>query len=381
MIYISKYIFRPYMILCLTNMLSFLAWLFPSLDMLRKGFEVSRPIFSFGSFAYFTSLTLIIAVSYLTYTSSGFFFQNKTSLEIKNQCMVSNKIYFLAILIAGVGLLDAIMSVLEKASFMQLLVFISSGQANEIKYLLYEDYSVGLASLRYCVIISSAFLLYRRLCSVKMLYLDMTAVILLLASSLMSSRLTFIASIVGGLYLYFYFKKRIKINIVKFILLLLLVFSFLSLLNWSRNSGYYENRELSFFSGGISEIITYLGSPVQGAMTAFEFADKISELDDFYRLSTIELNLNTNSSFHIYISNYGYVGVLWLTMAIGVISLAIGIFERYECGRYVYINIPLIYSLAEFWRLPIFSEGIIITLIACALLISFVGKYNIRFDK
>jgi hypothetical protein len=378
MLYISRFIFRPYVILLLTNMVSFFAWWFPSFDILRKGFEVSRPIFSFGSIAYFTSLALIVVASYLTYASSGYFFPAMTPSEIKNQSMVSNKIYLVSILIAGVGLLAAIMSVLAKASFMQLFVFISSGQANEIKYLLYEDYSVGLASLRYCVIISSAFLLYRRLCSVKMFYLDMAAVILLLTSSLMSSRLTFIASIVGGLYLYFFFKKRVKINIAKLLLLFVLVFSLLSLLNWSRNSGYYENRELSFVGGGISEIITYLGSPVQGAMTAFEFADRISELDVFYRLSTIELNLNTNSSFHIYISKYGYVGVLWLIMAIGFISFAIGMVERYECGRFVYINIPLIYSLAEFWRLPIFSEGIVITLLACALLISFVGKYKIK---
>lgn len=378
MFYISRFLLKPYVILFFTNAIAFFAWSFPSFDVLRKGFDIPHPLISFGAFSYFLSLTIIFLFSYLAYKFSKRIFHVKYMMMDFNRCMVSNRIFAFSLFISSIGFLAALLGVVKKATVVQLFSFISLGQANEIKYLLYEDYSIGFVSLRYCIIISASFLLYRRLNGVRSMALDLITVVLLLFSSLISSRLTFIASIVGGIYLFLFFKRKIRVNFLKTSIIIFSVFFILSLLNWSRNSNYYEARELSFFSGGVSEIITYLGSPVQGAMTAFEYESEVSSLDTFYRLSTIEENLNTNSSFHIYISKYGYVGVFWLVLFITLISFVIGAVEEYQSGRFIFVNIPLIYSLAEFWRLPLFSEGIIITLVVCAIIICVVDKYKLK---
>ncbi|MDE9550829.1 O-antigen polymerase [Xenorhabdus bovienii] len=373
---ISKGIIKPYNILIITNLLSFFAWLFPGFGFLRKGFKESASIFTIGGISYLISLIFIITCSFLAYHLTRKLFFNKKN-NYNSSLKIDSKVYFFSIFISLIGIISVINSLLKNNDLNVIYSYLLSGKANEIKYILYENYSIGLVSLRYCAIISASFFIYRRLIGIKKNSFDLISLLLLLLVTLISSRLSLIASLVGAFYMYISVINNKKFTSWKIISAFFITFIVLSILNWSRNSGFYENLGLNFWSSGLSEIITYLGTPVQGAITAFSHVDNIKDIDTFYFLSTIELVLNTNSSFHVYLAAYGYIGIIYLALLISFSSILICFFEKYKNGKYIYVNIPLVYSTAEFWRLPLFTEGIIITLVICALSLAFISKINL----
>jgi hypothetical protein len=136
----------------------------------------------------------------------------------------------------------------------------------------------------------------------------------------------------------------------------------LSLLNSSRNSNFYEARNLSFAEAGASEIITYLGAPFHVSIAAARRTDEIvAERPEFYReLIDVEEGLTTNSAFVQLHEQMGYACWFYISAIcclMGFMFSWLISFGRTSC------LLPcgaILYASAELWRLDLFQQGIFI---------------------
>ncbi|MCC7583283.1 hypothetical protein FUU19_07060 [Serratia sp. Lou2A] len=376
--YITRKNFTPQNVFLFTSCVSFLAWVFPSLDFLRKGFSEPYPLLSLSGLAYPVIIFFFYGVIWVGYHIIPVV--NDNQKDTSSALLVNYNVYFASAIISFFGILATTFIISKSISVSDIISIYSAGKANAIKEGLYEDYSLGLVSLRYCVILSGSFAIYRRLMGEKNLGIDIFSLSSLIVVSMISSRLTLIAGVFGGLYLYIYTKKTIRIKSFKIIFIGGVVFLVLSALNWSRNSNFYEEKGLGFMSAGFSEILAYVGTPVQGALYAISNPDvgKQSYMQ-FYNESTIESALTTNSAILDVIRMFGVQGLLFAAVILFFSGLYISFFEKLKSGKYIYCNIAVFYSIAEFWRIFLFFQGIIITLISVSLLLAFFSR--VRFRK
>ncbi|MBC3380901.1 hypothetical protein H8I69_17430 [Serratia fonticola] len=375
--YITRRNFTPQNVFLYTNIISFLAWLFPSFGFLRKGFSEQYSLLTLSGLAYPIIIIFLYGMIWFGYhlVSNKKAYNNEEPL-----ILINDKIYFASAVVSFLGLCATFLIIIKTMSFAEIINLYSSGQANNIKKTLYEDYSLGLVSLRYCVILSGSFVIYRRLMGEKRWLLDMFSFSSLICVSMISSRLTLIAGLFGGLYLYLYSKRSVRINFLKLAIILFMGFIVLAALNWSRNSNFYEAQGLGFFSAGFSEILAYVGTPVQGALYALSNPD-VGNQDymRFYTESTIEPALTTNSAILDVTRLFGSAGIIVAAIILFFSGVYISLFEKVKSGRYVYCNIAVFYSVVEFWRIFIFFQGIIITLLFVSLLLALLS--NLKFKK
>ncbi len=253
-------------------------------------------------------------------------------------------------------------TIFQLLSLQQAVVFIALGQANSLKEALYEDYSVGLVSLRYLVIYSASIALYRIIRWRSFTPLNILNVLMLAITAVLSSRLIFISTLLTVAFVLGFGKSSIRISIPKLIIFVTVLFLILSVLNFSRNADYYERNKLSFGLAGVSEILAYLGSPFQAAIGSAPVTDQlVAGGDETYRnYVDEEINLNTNSAFiHLHeqigYASWAYIALICLFMGFVfevLLSLGKTIFLL-PCGA-------ILYGSAELWRLDLFHQGIFI---------------------
>lgn len=362
---VTAELFRPHALLIITHLAAFLAWLFPSFDYFRKGFTNSLDLFSLGGLVLLNYLLLASLVTYIGYRLGKAKPSRHTTIDIRE--IASTRNYLLLNVIAFIGVAASLLTIMKSGGIGFLMSALSDGRANELKFSLYENYSAGILSLRYVSIYCGAFLIARRLSGEKLLTVDILSLALLATSSLISSRLTLIAAALGGIYLYIQCQRKISLKPIKTLTLICTIFIALSALNWTRNSNFYTNLGLNFYSGSLSEIITYLGSPFQAALYAATNLGNTFNYDQYHASATIESSLSTNSALVEMTMENGWPGIFYILSTLLVSSLAIGFLEKYRGGRYCFISIPLIYSTAEIWRIYLFNQGIVITLISVPL--------------
>nr|WP_314420602.1 O-antigen polymerase [uncultured Erwinia sp.] len=368
--------FNPLSVFLFTNCFSILAWLFPDFGYLRKGFKEQIDILSFDMLAYLAIMFVFCCflwIGYNIFSKTG-----RKDVALSEDGVISDRVYFISIVISFLGLIATYLVIAKTISFGQILSVFSEGKANSLKEALYENYSFGIVSLRYCAILSGSFAIYRRLIKKKRTVLDICAIGILLLAAMISSRLILVAAIFGSLYLLVFDKKVLKLNVLKLTVGILIGFLILSLLNWSRNSNYYELQGMGFFSAGFSEILAYVGTPVQGALFAIGNPTASADLSKFYSLSTIESALTTNSALLDIIRMMGLPGIVFGAMTLFGASLYISIFEKVKNGKYVFFNIPIFYSIAEFWRIFIFFQGLILTLVFASVILFIVAKIKFK---
>lgn len=102
-------------------------------------------------------------------------------------------------------------------------------------------------------------------------------------------------------------------------------------------------------SAGFSEILAYVGTPVQGALYAISNPDvgKQSYMQ-FYNESTIESALTTNSAILDVIRMFGVQGLLFAAVILFFSGLYISFFEKLKSGKYIYCNIAVFIQLLSF---------------------------------
>ncbi len=342
---------------------SFTAWLCPTFGFVHKGFDPPAQL-DFTSFMILACWYGLIFISFSLGEKAGNLrLFRRNALRDCTVSVESNLVYYSFTLITTIATIATSVRVLSLLSVQQAFVFVTMGQTNELKDALYQDYSIGLFSLRHVVVFSSAIALYRMIRWKSFTLINIFNTLLLFVNSfLLASRLTFVATVLTTLLILTFDKRTLKLSLTKTASVATLLFLLLSVANSSRNAGYYEDLRLSFLQAGFSEIVSYLGSPFQMAIGSARFTDQlVAAGDQTYRnYADEQITLNTNSAFVHLHEQFGYSS--WPYIA-GICLLMGFLFEFLaSLGRTVFLlpSGAILYASAELWRLDLFHQGIFI---------------------
>ncbi|HQZ11639.1 MAG TPA: hypothetical protein PK286_02025 [Devosia sp.] len=238
----------------------------------------------------------------------------------------------------------------------------ATNQANELKFALYDDYSIGLSSLRYCPIIAApaAALLVLRL-GVRTrfsLFLLAVAVSSLLLNAVISHRLSVAAAIVVYAVLHFRSGGRLAWRTIA--LGAGLVIALLTVLNASRNANFYSGLGINNpLMAALSEAISYVATPAQGALAAMSGI----LTGNFHNATGISIELTTNSSLLEGMQQYGHAG-LFIELALTTVCAFVYVRAYFSTRLEMVAGAGVIgYAFAEFWRVFLFQYGIFIVLV------------------
>ncbi len=357
-----RVILKPSVVSMTAMFSSFAAWLFPSFGVLRKGFDYRARV-DFSACVVLGCWYLLIFMSFTLGEKVGRTIRLRPS-PVRGRLfnLDSNLLYYAFSFLTAIGITTTLIKIFQLLSLQQAAVFVALGQANSLKEALYEDYSLGLVSLRYLVLYSASIALYRIIRCKSFRPLNILNVLMLGTTALLSSRLILIATLLTVVFLLNFGRGSIRFSIPKLTLLATVLFLILSVLNYSRNANYYESNRLSFGLAGVSEIVAYLGSPFQVAIGSAPVIDQlVAGGGETYRnYVDVEENLNTNSAFVLLHEEMGYAS--WVYIA--AICLFMGfVFEVLtSLGKTIFL-LPsgiILYGSAELWRLDLFHQGIFI---------------------
>lgn len=366
---------NPSFTLFLTLFLSFFMWLFPDFSILRSGFRQKAELLSIEGI-----ILIIIYIFFILIVNLGF----KINIKYKNKFndkdrLDNNRIYYIFILISIIGVMTTYYELLSKIDFFLIKEWLFRGVANNLRYILYEDYSFGLISLRYVIGETFSLMLIRRYIYKKKSYFDILVLLEMISIVIISNRLLLIFSILSFC-IYWSFNKKIKITLKTIVLVFMCIF-IIFLLTYSRTKNYYlYNYNLGFIGAGISEIKTYLGSPFQGALTTISMLinKETITLERFYFVSTIQKNLTTNSAIYDLVFNKGIYSTLNLILILSIFFVVLSFVIRFlflsRKTALFFSYATLMYSIAEFWRLFIFFNGVIIVLFIIPIFVYYLNK-------
>jgi hypothetical protein len=357
-----KKIINPGFVILITSFCSFVAW-FLLKDEYSNGYKDIFKITSVGvlvAFLWYIFSALFSLVGFEIGTRTGGILKNS-----KIPSLQSNSVYIVITFLALLGCISAFASVIQSlGSLNAIYLLIVDTNANMIKHALYEDYSIGLKSLRYTAIHSFTLMVIRRVVFQKKWPLDFIPLILLLSTAIISSRLALIMSFFQiALILTIY--GRLRITMTSIVLYIFIGFNILAALNYTRNFGYYQNLGLGFYEGALAEIINYVGTPFQGAISVgqnYTIIDRIPDRWDVY--AGIPTNLTTNSSLlYFYRDYWGWWCFPITALLLFIYSFLAGIFYHSSSNVLILIYTSIMYCFAEFWRVSLFWGGIILSLI------------------
>jgi hypothetical protein len=364
-----KTIFTPSSLSMMAVAFSLIAWLFPDFGVLRKGF-IHRESLDMTATVMLLCWYAMIFICFVVGQKLGelVFLQRRRPLE-KPFSLESNLFYGTFTFLAALGTGSTLVRIFTVLPLREALVYVSLGQTNALKDTLYQDYSIGLVSLRYLVLYPSAIALYRIIRYKRYSFLNLFNVFHLAVGTFLGSRLILMATLVMTAFLLTYGRRSVQISIPKIALWTGFLFLVLALLNLSRNADYYERNNLSFGLAGVSEILAYAGSPFQAAVGSAKVADQLAGFggDQYRDYVDIEVNLNTNSAFTLLLQQMGYT--MWPYFALVCLVMGFLFAALASLGRTVFL-LPcgaILYASAEIWRLDLFQQGtFIIWLVAGA---------------
>jgi hypothetical protein len=384
-------ILKPSSLSMIAVFASFAAWLCPTFGVLHKGFDNPSKL-DFPSAVVLLSWYLLIFTSFVVgQKAGGLAVFQKNCLNDKLFDLESNSIYYILTLIGGIGLAAMLFGIFRSLSLQEAILQISLGQTNTLKEALYEDYSIGVVSLRYVILFPSSLALYRIIRSKDYSPINLLNVLMLAVLAFLSFRLILIAVLVTTLFLLNYGRRSVRVNPLKILSFAALIFVILSALNISRNAAYYYGQlNLSFGVAGINEVIAYLSTPFQAAIALARYTDQLAAggVDAYRNYVVLDINYMTNSAFVHLNEQLGP----WAWLYIATICSFMGfVFEALaSLGKTVFL-LPcgaILYGSAELWRLDLFHQGgfivwfvIGIGVPAIFLLARNLGRYVYRFGS
>lgn len=387
---------KPYGVVFITVTMSLFAWFIPDNFGFWKGFDRQED-FTFNSLFIFISwYSLIIFLSYL-----GYKFGLKIKIDTKKfesiKLEKSMPFYILSFF-SWAGLLSSILSVINKMGIEGIILSMIDFSLNMIEEALYEEYSAGIYSLRYTIIIVfglSLYKLYRReqrtLCIINI-------ILFIIYTVIFGKRL----QILCGLFIFlsYFSSNRIlieKLKVRKLILSFLVVIILFIVASTLR--GFNTFSSLGFenpVSATLANVVLYLAAPMQGFLT---IANKIgidNNTFNFFALGTIDYRLNTNSGFSFIVMStkngefgidrtflpyhgYGLVlGYLYISVISLLYSFFLGILWKLRSTYFFNAYGVILYAFGEIWRIDLFSVGIFFTLL---IISTFVTTAVIVFNS
>lgn len=373
---------KPYYLVIYSVLGSFICWFFPSFNILRSGFE--------KRINFLSSEILGVIFVYLFFIIALFCgYHAVKSKKIKTTCTIDdNKVYFMFFLIGSLGVLFTYKDIFKIISLSDIKNLINLGQANYLREITYLEYSVGFKSLRYIVGPTFSLMLIRRIIyEKKNIYVDSLVIIELFLVVLIAARLIFIYSIFSFLLFYNFKYKKIKFNLKK-LLVVFGIFIILSFFNYSRNKNFYQNNfNQGIIVAGVSEIKTYLGSPFQGSLQVMKYylEDKNESLETFYKDSTIERGLTTNSAifdFYFFYNIKNFFVLLICSISGGfVLGVIIKVIRNFKYTPLFITYSTILYQILELWRGFFLGAGIFIVLEVIPIIVTIICSLIIKGEK
>ncbi len=373
---ILRFVFKPYGIVICTVLISFLAWVSPDFGIFQKGYNRPQSLLSFGMLMAAAWYGTIILLSWISFqsgrASSGIIESINRKVQLDDftaYCFLSavgfiGFVYVFGLMVSTFGL--------GKMAFI-----VASGEANRLHKTLYADYSMGIYSLRYVVILSGGLAIYRIIARISHSLLDFFNIAMLLLVAVIASRMSVVFALVIGFGLWVLNVKSVRIRIVRWSLLLAALFVLFAAYNYSRNIRYYTaTGDSNFFTAGVSEIMKYLGTPFQGAVAAGnEFGQITLFPEGVSRFTGINHSLTTNSALLQLVREYSYWSFLIMFLTVTIASFLMGMFFDQRGNYLILIYFVLLYCFAEIWRVYIFNAGIVLTLLIFSLLAPFASIF------
>ena len=309
--------------------------------------------------------------------------------------------YFVLSVTAAVGVGATMAAITRNLGVAGVIDVVSRAQVNLLKMALYDDYAAGLFSLRYCAIIAGGIGLQKMLApsaedrrrGLGPRMLDLFNIGVLLVCGLISSRLSIVCGLTTAALLACAKGTLVRSHWRRGVVLGVVAFALLTVMNYSRNAGYYRQFygvrnpvamnliELERYLGepwGISASAAQItwSSPSRGPQweEAFRLTAPIGATDEYLELAddrgqwyrryvNADVGITPPSAF---VEIVGRAGVGGLFVILGLYFLWSMVFGwALRQGEAVQVIIgPIFYAFAELWRLHIFDDGIFATLIA-----------------
>jgi hypothetical protein len=351
---------KPSGIAVLAVLLSFSAWLCPDFGILRKGYSVPEEP---GLLAWFILLSwyLLIFASLSVGQQLGGFFANQHASH-RTPALDSLGIYRVFTFLAAFGTVSTLIRIFQTLSIPEAALYLYLGQGNRVKNILYDNYSAGIFSLRYLVLYSASLAIYRSIRFKKVTLLNIANIILLASAVLISSRLILIATLLISFFLVTWGKDSIRISALKLAACAAILFGLLALINTSRNRNFYAKRDLTFTQAGISEIVTYLGSPFHVSIGAARRLDQITAggPESYREYIDVEPELTTNSAFLHLHAKIGYLAWFYISILCCFMGFTFSWLAAFGKTCFLLPCGAILYACAELWRLDLFHQGIFI---------------------
>jgi len=381
---------KPYGIVLITVTMSLFAWLIPNNFGFWKGFDRQEEVTFNSLFIFISWYSLIMFLSYLGY-KFGLMIKVNTQKFESVKLNKSTPFYILSFF-SWIGLLASILSVINKMGIEGIILSMIDFSLNMIEEALYEDYAVGIYSLRYTIIIVFGISLYKiykrentKLCIFNILLFIVYTIIF-------GKRL----QILCGLFIFLsYFssdkdligKLKVKNLIINFLIVIILfvVASTLRGFNTFANLGFENALSLTF-----ANVVLYLAAPMQGFITIANRIGFDYNTFDFFSLGTISYDLNTNSGFSFIVMSikysdfginrtflpyHGYglaLGYLYISAISLFYSFLLGILWKLRSTYFFNAYGVILYAFGEIWRIDLFSVGIFFTLLIISTFVAII---------
>jgi len=368
---IVNWCMKPQSMVILTVVMSFVAWVFPGFQIFRKGFEFRENMFSTGAI-----LVLLWYAGIIGAAMIGFRLGKSVRTPHANLDRVigleSSSAYLVLTMVGALGFAALMLFLLSQVGFSGVKGFLMEGQGNQLKDVLYEDYSIGPLSLRYVVILSGGVAIFRMLSGISRSWMDVFNVMLLLLTALVSSRLSLILGLFVGFGLYAVYHETIQVNVVKIGVLFGAIFLLLAVYNAARNINYYQARgNDNFLVAGFSEILAYTGAPFQGALATGDYFNEVCNGREVSMYSGIEIELTTNSAFAELTEDIGGWSFPVAIVTSFLAAWFMGVLTSHLHNYFALAYFILLYCFSEFWRIFMFYRGIVITLMVFAICVPY----------
>lgn len=392
-------LFRPWILLLSPVLASFLAWSVPGQGTFLRGFAVRSDLswsaaFVLGSWYLVCVLVLSfgVAVGRSIRPSPAF-------LALAQEPTFERVFYRLLTVLSLVGVLGAYWLVTRQTS---ILVALSSDQANLLSTALLDGSSIG--TLRYVASVAAPIGMILALERRDSWLLAMINVILLFGVVLLSSRLSLIMATAIFVFLYYQRRPAARLRVKVLVPAVAVLFALLALFNYTRNANYYRSLGVENpFMMNVYQILSYVGAPSQvsvgvaDAIAGGRFPRSVSAIDALQAIvptflqirkgdksAAVDLglyayqvdiapNLNANSSFADVYALWGWWGLVYTLLVLGIAAALFEHFRRYASVVAVMSGV-VAYGLLEYWRGYLFNTGNIVFLVIAVSLCAWVAR-------
>lgn len=378
------FLLHPASLVFVPFLMSFAAWMVPGHSLVLRGYEVRSELTAGGLLLLVLWYLIIATVATVSFRAGSSVRGARVFWKLQEDQKTEKRWYSIMTAVASVGVIYALSRAGQTISIVESL---ASNDGNALSEAL--DSSAGLSTLRYASAVAApigVYLLLQKRANVISVVWNMA---MLLANAAFTSRLSLVLAVV--IFLYIQHRRGVKLRFSLIVAVGFVAVSGLTVLNYVRNARFYETWgvtnpiEMSWH-----QALTYLSAPFQVSLGVANglldgtFTPKTdlllagnavrptffgSGLEEGLRGSArydyvvdISTSLTTNSAFADSIANYGVWSLGWLVLVVGITLYIAGYFTQFNS---VLLAIPAIclYGLAEFWRLFLFNQGILVFLV------------------